>query len=152
MNKSGKKHERGQSMVEFALSLPILILILSGIIDIGRVYFAYIYLEEAAAEAALYLSLNPTCIDNSSGVGTECDDPNNAEWRANNSGSKQGIAQYVIVHSPDTTGVEIGDVVTAEATMNFLFITPGIAAIVESTTGSDVLTLEVTANHIVLNE
>lgn len=42
--------ERGQSLVETALVLPILLLLLAGIFDIGRVIYSYAYLQMAAQE------------------------------------------------------------------------------------------------------
>jgi Flp pilus assembly protein TadG len=42
--------ERGQSMIEFALLLPLLILLISGMVDIGRYCYAYLRLEQAAQE------------------------------------------------------------------------------------------------------
>ena len=51
--------ERGQSLVEVALALPILLLIVIGIVDIGRVYAHAIATESAAREAALYAARTP---------------------------------------------------------------------------------------------
>jgi Flp pilus assembly protein TadG len=45
-----KKDERGQSMVETALILPIFLLILVGIIDFGKVTYSYAHLHMAAQE------------------------------------------------------------------------------------------------------
>lgn len=45
-------NNRGQSMVEFALLLPVLILILFGIIEFGRVFNASLAGAAAAREAA----------------------------------------------------------------------------------------------------
>jgi Flp pilus assembly protein TadG len=44
------RSERGQSMVEFALLFPLLLLLLCGIVDIGRFCYAYLKLEQAAQE------------------------------------------------------------------------------------------------------
>jgi len=43
--------ERGQSLVEFALILPIFLLVLFGIIDLGRGVYAYNTIQNAAREA-----------------------------------------------------------------------------------------------------
>lgn len=53
------KAERGQSIVELALLLPILISILIGVIDLGRAFNAYITITNAAREGARYGSLHP---------------------------------------------------------------------------------------------
>ena len=44
--------DRGQSLVEFALVLPIFILLLVGILDFGRAIYAYNTISNAAREAA----------------------------------------------------------------------------------------------------
>jgi hypothetical protein len=54
-----RKHERGQSLLEFALLLPILLLILAGVLDLGRLYYAYVAVTDAAAEGAAYAAIHP---------------------------------------------------------------------------------------------
>jgi Flp pilus assembly protein TadG len=56
---SAGPRERGQSMVELALVLPLLLLILFGIVDLGRVFNAYIAITNASREGALYGSFYP---------------------------------------------------------------------------------------------
>lgn len=46
--------EQGQSMVEFALILPVLLVILCGIVDFGWIYYNQITLNNAAREGARY--------------------------------------------------------------------------------------------------
>jgi hypothetical protein len=48
------KRTRGQGTVEFALALPILLLIVFGMIEFGRMLFVYIVINSAAREAARY--------------------------------------------------------------------------------------------------
>jgi Flp pilus assembly protein TadG len=52
--------ERGQSMTELALILVFILLLLAGVVDLGRAFFTYMALREAAQEGALYGSTNPT--------------------------------------------------------------------------------------------
>jgi len=47
----------GQALVEFALVLPILVLILMGIIEFGRIFFAYLVITEMAREGARYAAV-----------------------------------------------------------------------------------------------
>ena len=138
-----KKHEKGQSMVEFALTLPILIVILSGLIDVGRMYFAYIFLEEAAAEAALYVSLHPDCVQ-ADPTQPECDDPNNGLWRARYSGSTQAIIlrDAINITSVTTLTPAFTQTIEIDATLPFTFITPGLS----------VITLKVRASHVVISD
>jgi Flp pilus assembly protein TadG len=52
--------ERGQSLVELAVSLPVIILLLLGTIDFGMAIFSYSILRDAAQEGAFYGSFNPS--------------------------------------------------------------------------------------------
>lgn len=52
--------QRGQSVIEFALALPVMLLVTLGAVDVGRVFFDYIGLRTAAMEGALYGSRFPT--------------------------------------------------------------------------------------------
>lgn len=49
----------GQSLAEFALIFPILILIVFGVLDLGRLFHAGITVANAAREGARYGTLNP---------------------------------------------------------------------------------------------
>lgn len=53
------KGKRGQSLVELAISLPVMVLILLGTVDFGMAIFTYSILRDAAQEGALYGSFNP---------------------------------------------------------------------------------------------
>ncbi len=54
-----KKNRTGQSVVEFALILPILLLIIMGALDLGRAFYMKIAVINSAREGAYYLSYNP---------------------------------------------------------------------------------------------
>jgi Flp pilus assembly protein TadG len=54
-----KKAEKGQSLLEFALIVPILLIILAGVLDLGRLYYAYVAVTDAAAEGASYAAIHP---------------------------------------------------------------------------------------------
>ncbi|NWF63970.1 MAG: pilus assembly protein [Chloroflexi bacterium] len=54
-----RPHEKGQSLVELAISLPVILLILLGTFDFGMALFSYSILRDAAQEGALYASFNP---------------------------------------------------------------------------------------------
>jgi Flp pilus assembly protein TadG len=55
-----KKEESGQSLVEMAVALVILLLLVGGVVDIGRAYFTYMAMRDSVQEGALYGSINPT--------------------------------------------------------------------------------------------
>jgi Flp pilus assembly protein TadG len=54
-----RNSERGQSMVELALSLVILLLLLTVIVDGARVLFSYMALRDAAQEGSVFGSIEP---------------------------------------------------------------------------------------------
>jgi Flp pilus assembly protein TadG len=76
-------------MVEMALSMTLLLVILSAVIDLGRAFFVYIAIQNSAAEGALYAAMYPTCAHNGDPTfrGVVCTDPNNIEYRAKNESS-----------------------------------------------------------------
>jgi Flp pilus assembly protein TadG len=51
--------DEGQSLVELALLLPLLLLILLGLADFGRAFYYTTIISNAAREGAAYLSQNP---------------------------------------------------------------------------------------------
>ncbi len=59
---NGRRSKRGQALVELAISVPLLLLILLGTVDFGRVFFDYIQLRSAVREGAGYGALKPTDI------------------------------------------------------------------------------------------
>ncbi len=54
---SAKRPEKGQSLVELAVSFMVLLFLLGGVIDLGRMFFAYIAIRDAAQEGAIYASI-----------------------------------------------------------------------------------------------
>jgi len=54
---------RGQSLVEFALILPIFVLVLAGLFDLGRAVFAYNTISNASRESVRIAIVNQTPAD-----------------------------------------------------------------------------------------
>jgi Flp pilus assembly protein TadG len=57
---SFKRSEKGQSLVELAVSLIALLVLLAGVADLSRIALAYMATRDAAQEGATYGSINPT--------------------------------------------------------------------------------------------
>ena len=57
--KSLHQHQQGQSMVEFALILPLFVLFIVGIFELGRAFFAFIAITNAAREGARVITFWP---------------------------------------------------------------------------------------------
>jgi len=56
---STRRRQRGQSLVEFAIVVPILLLLISGGADLTRAFFVGIQISDASRQAALYAANNP---------------------------------------------------------------------------------------------
>ena len=54
-----RKAPRGQSLVELAISLTVIVLLLAGAVTFGMAFFSYVAMRDAAQEGALYGSFNP---------------------------------------------------------------------------------------------
>lgn len=57
------RDERGQSLVEFAFGVSVILILLAGALDLGRAYFTFLSLRDAAQEGALYGSLAAPDVD-----------------------------------------------------------------------------------------
>jgi hypothetical protein len=176
MFKRAQKKELGQALIEMAITAPVLILILSGLLDLGRVYYTFIALEEAAAEAARYMAISPYCDDDTAPGGQQCVDPNNALYRGLRAGNDEydeallewnipydltdPIRADIIVENEfddpfEQCGgnISIGCVVTVQLSYEFEFITPGIQNIARAVTGgTGTLDLRVQATEIMVYE
>ena len=112
-----KRKERGQSLVEFVLILPVLLIILAGVLDLGRLYFAYVAVTDAAAEGVAYAAIPPE------------DEDNEIVNRAQDaSGGLIEIDRGLVgIECPDTA---LGEPVTVTVSYNFIVITPFVNAMV----------------------
>ncbi len=62
-SKLTRRRSRGQAMVEFALVLPVLLILLMVLIEVARLFSAWLIVENSAREAARYAvtgEFNPT--------------------------------------------------------------------------------------------
>ena len=59
MRRKNNESDRGVALVETALVLPLLVLLLFGLLDVGRLVYAKIELHEAAQEGSLWGSYYP---------------------------------------------------------------------------------------------
>src|ERR1700738_557361 len=68
---STKKRRSGQAMVEFAITLPILILLVAGVLELGRGYVFAIATSDAARDGARYVA-GKTSTTNGPGLTNMC--------------------------------------------------------------------------------
>lgn len=140
---------RGQSLVELALVLPIVLLLIGAATDLGRLFYAYVSIENAAKEGAFYGALNPRC----DVAKTGCVDPNTVDWRVRNelTGLAIGAPSAACLDAatgtpkPVTSCVE-GDAYRVEVQHTFRLITPLLGQIL-----GNQLTLAAGATSQVIN-
>ena len=144
--KRANKKERGQALVELTLGMGVLMLILMGLLDLGRAYFIYIALEDSAGEAAVYLSIDPGCVDTSGGA--ECADPNNAQYRAFNAAGGHLDWSGATFTTSVPTNFGTGSTVSVTIEYSFDLITP----IITSIAGANSLTLSSTATQTIVTD
>lgn len=63
-----RQRSRGQSIVEFALVLPLMLLFLAIAADFGRAYTAYLTVSSSAREGAIYAARSSDNADNESEI------------------------------------------------------------------------------------
>jgi len=112
MRKSFLKREKGQSIVEFALVLPLILLIVCGIIDFGWLFYNQLTLNNACRDAARYAVVNATKSDLVSAVDEKAEQESRGLF-------KKGINTQVTFTNP-TNPLEGDVVVTLTAEMNAL--------------------------------
>jgi len=117
MEYARKRKERGQSLTEFVLVLPVLLIILSGVLDLGRLYYVHVAIADAAVEGAAYAAIHP-------------DDVGGILGRAQDASG--GIVQIdpdlVEVTLPPT--IELGASVVVSVRYEFEMVTPFVNIIV----------------------
>ncbi len=112
----GKSKEKGQSITEFAIMLPFLLLILAGVLDLGRLYYVVVTLTDAAAEGATYAAIHP---DDTSGIVSRA--------QAASTGLVEIEADQVTV---EYSTIAAGAPITVGVDYDFVVATPLINAIV----------------------
>ncbi len=118
---------RGQGLVEFALVLPLLLLLLVIAVDFGRAYVGWINLNLAAREAANFAALNPR---GWVGEGDGSIQTRYAEIVANET-TQINCALPVPVPAPSfPSGAALGGAAVVELGCSFDPITPLVSAIV----------------------
>lgn len=155
---STRQSARGQSLVEIALVLPVFLLLVLGLLDVGRLVFAYNTLSQAAREGARLASVQAgwipplppgvTCTipmpDLSPPPATACP-TNSADFatrveRAVNRmtlvvgtlPSSQITISCATVGDNCATGHQTGSPVTVKVTYSFRMITPFIGQIIDN--------------------
>jgi len=133
-----QRGERGQSLVELAISLTVILLLLAGAVDFSIAYFSFAAMQDAAQEGALYGSINP---EDAAGI----------ETRVRNASSNPvdlsdtSIVTVNVVTDPATDPCE-GDEVTVSVIYDYPISMPFIGTII----GSQNITLTASVTDTIL--
>jgi Flp pilus assembly protein TadG len=127
-----KGKEKGQSLTEMALVLPVILVVLAGVLDLGRLYYVTVALTDAAGEGATYAALNPNNTDEII-----------ARTQSATGGLVQVGTEQVTVDCPSVTA---GSTVTVSISYDFTVATPLVNLLVPD----GVVTLQGVASEIIL--
>lgn len=125
-----RRRSRGQSLVEFALILPVFLVFLAAALDLGRVFYANITLNNAAREGAFQAAITPALyVENQ-----PCNQTTNrvvCRIQNETTGSMIAIAPTDIdmTCSIPGCGEAAGSLVTVEVRGKFRLITPLLSVI-----------------------
>ncbi len=135
MSLGRKKTQQGQSLTEMAVGLSMMLILLAGVLDLGRAYYTYLSLRNAAAEGAAYGSIQPT---DTAGIQT----------RVRNE-SPLGMVEWSGATITTTTigSACRGGGIKVTVQVNYTLLTPFIGAIV----GSQSLPLQAEVTNTILS-
>lgn len=133
---------RGQSLVEVALALPVLVMLMMGLLDLGRAFYAMVTLNDAAQEGAAYAATNQ--------------DPGAVMARVGAAEATFLVPLEDIAHVDDggspvlfdmTSSGAVGSGVVITVTYDMPIYTPFVNGLV----GGGDLRLRATANHVIIS-
>lgn len=144
------RSERGQSLVEFGISLVVILFLLAGAVEFGLALFQYIQLRDAAQEGAVYGSICPIPAKIEARVRNHSSSPVDLSVT---SGTE---AVTVVVQGRDGTTatlkdinlVKIGDGVYVEVSYNHRLFMPFATLF---TGGSNTITIRASVTNTVLD-
>jgi Flp pilus assembly protein TadG len=146
-----RRSEQGQSLVEFAAGVVVLVIIVSGVLDLGRAFFTFVAIENGAGEGAIYASYHPTWVvpdDSLPVVGATRATFENITWRAKNespSGLVDTDLMTVLVEHPPT--LQTGEHVTVTVTYSYTVMTAFLHILVDG----GLLPLRAEAAQVIVN-
>ena len=130
--------EKGQSLVEFAASAVVLMIIVAGVLDLGRAFMIFVALENGAGEGAIFASYHPTLATEADAtaaqaLGVDVYPPiDNITYRATHE-SPTGIVDWeksrVEVILPPT--LEAGQHVTVTISYSYTLMTPFMFVLIQ---------------------
>lgn len=136
-----RHRSRGQSLVEFALVLPLMLVLTLSALDFGRVYLGWINLQNMTRIAANLAANNPTAWTGAGNAGVQARyeaqilaDATATNCQLPTSGGNPVVAIPAFSDANgDGSATSLGDTTRVELSCSFGIITPFISSIVGST-------------------
>ena len=133
-----RPRRRGQGFVEFALILPVFLLIFAATLDLGRVFYAQISLTNAAREGAFQAARTPESFEE----GQPCDTATNLVvcrvlLESKDSFVEVQPADVAMACTPSACTRAVGNTVQVTVQGSFVLLTPILSAVL----GGQTLTL-----------
>jgi len=111
---SHRRAERGDALIEFAVVLPVLLLLLAGVTDVGRVYSSAVVVSNAARQAARYAATSPA-------------DTTTIKARASEEAGSSGVTidpNKITILTP--SGTASGNPITVQVGLSVPTLLPGV--------------------------
>src|SRR4051794_12583582 len=127
-----KTRTRGQSLVELALILPVFLLFLAAVLDLGRIAAAQVSITNAAREGAFQAAVTPTDFTSSSGCPAGSKPTTNLIYCRIKLESSGGVtinpSDVTVTCNPVTCDKGIGNTVKVTVNGHFRLLTPLMGA------------------------
>jgi hypothetical protein len=129
-----RRSEKGQSLVEFAAGVVVLVIIVSGVLDLGRAFFTFVAIENGAGEGAIFASYHPAWVteQDAEDGGSSWPEIENITYRATHespSGLVDSSLMVVGVEHPPT--LQTGEHITVSVTYSYTVMTPFLHILVD---------------------
>ena len=143
----GRDRSRGQSLVEFALIFPIIVLLVVGFVEVGRAVFAYNTIANAARQAVRVAAVNQIANVTDCDESRPVEDPYEPHWSirgcaiaaATSLGLTTANVSVAYAPPPDTTldcdpTLHVGCIASVTLTYQYRISTPFISLVISNFT------------------
>jgi Flp pilus assembly protein TadG len=123
---NGLRRDSGQSLIEFAFALPVLLLLILALFDFGRGIFYWLDATHVANEGARLAAVAGPSQTSCSALAAQIQQHTSGQLKSGNS-SASGVQSPSQVHIDFPLGgtPKIGDPVTVSVTANFKYVPAG---------------------------
>ncbi|MEA5076964.1 MAG: TadE family protein [Anaerolineaceae bacterium] len=147
MRKKKNYLQKGQSLVELAISMTLLFILLAGVVDFGRAIMAYFVLQDAAEEGIVFGTSYPTdCNQILDRIHNNIDNQINNNATIINVSIEDDAGVFQSCYSIPFAQVYAGKLMKIEITNDFPITMPFLGSIL----GSQTIPLSITTNGTIL--